>query len=129
MGFQEAIRHVFANYTNFSGRARRSEYWYFTLFNILVSGVISILMTMTGKQGFFYHLLMGIDGLFGLLILIPSLALIWRRLHDIGKSGGNFFWIFLPLVGAIMLLVWYCRDSQPGENAYGPNPKEETTQW
>ena len=56
-------------------------------------------------------------------LLIPSLAIIWRRLHDIGKSGAFFFCGFIPIVGIILLIVWWCQDSQSGENQYGPNPK------
>jgi uncharacterized membrane protein YhaH (DUF805 family) len=59
-----------------------------------------------------------------LALFLPTLAVTWRRLHDIGKSGGWFFIGLVPLVGWILLLVWFCRDSQPGENRFGPNLKE-----
>lgn len=123
MGFKEAVTRVFNNYANFSGRARRSEFWFFALFTLIISAALAGLAQTFG-QGFLGRLFTGLDSLFSLAVFIPSLAVAWRRLHDIGKSGANWCWIFLPLVGAIMLLVWYCRDSDPGENAYGPNPKE-----
>lgn len=111
MTFIEAVKHVFTNYAKFSGRARRSEYWYFFLFNFVVSLLLS-------------YILPAVSGVYSLAVLIPSLALSWRRLHDIGKAGGWYFICLVPLVGWILLLVWLCKDSQPGENQYGPNPKE-----
>ena len=56
-------------------------------------------------------------------LLVPSLGAVWRRLHDVGMTGAFFFCIFIPLVGWILLLVWLCQDSQPGDNMYGANPK------
>ena len=128
MEFKEAILHVLNNYANFNGRARRSEYWYWTLAVTLVSCALTFLIRLSGDSGILHGLLTGIESLFSLAVLVPGLAVCWRRLHDIGKSGANWFWIFLPIVGIIMLLVWYCQDSQPGDNQYGPNPKE-TTAW
>lgn len=121
MTFKEAVTHVFQNYATFSGRARRSEYWYFTLFNVAVITAISILSRVGGyrlENAFRY-----LSGLFSLGMFVPSLAVCWRRLHDIGKSGAYYFLFLIPLVGAIILLVWYCRDSDPNENQYGPCPK------
>lgn len=121
---------VFQNYANFSGRARRSEYWYFTLFNFLTGvllGVLMILLIVFDKDdspgvigAFLYFVYM----IYSLAIVIPTLAVAVRRLHDIGKSGWNLLWGFLPLVGSILLLVWYCTDSESGENRWGANPKE-----
>ena len=128
MEFKEAILHVLNNYANFNGRARRSEYWYWTLAVTLVSGALTLLIRLSGDSGILHGLLNGIYSLFSLAVLVPGLAVCWRRLHDIGKSGANWFWVFLPIVGIIMLLVWFCKDSQPGDNQYGPNPKE-TTVW
>ena len=125
MSFKEAIVSAFQNYAKFSGRARRSEYWYFVLFVGIVSFVLGMIGSFAGDSGFgsFVSLL---TGLFDLAVLVPSLALCWRRLHDIGKSGGYYFLSLIPVVGIIILLVWLCKDSMPGENAYGPNPKEVT---
>ena len=117
--FMTALR----KYAVFTGRSRRSEYWYFALFYFLILFALSIVdvfagtMSVEAEIGLF-------SGIFGLAMVIPSIAVGVRRLHDIGKSG---WWIligFIPLVGWIILLVWACRDSQPGANAYGPNPKE-----
>ena len=66
-----------------------------------------------------------IYGLFSLAILVPSLAVAWRRLHDIGKSGAYWLFIFIPLVGWIFLLAWFVKDSDLGENRFGPNPKAQ----
>ena len=118
MGFGEAIQSVFSKYATFSGRARRSEYWYFFLFNVIVTVVLSTLYSVTNSTIFTFLL-----GLFDLALLVPSLAVFWRRMHDIGRSGAYYFLGLIPLVGWILLLVWECQDSQPGANQYGPNPK------
>ena len=118
MGFGEAIQSVFSKYATFSGRARRSEYWYFVLLQVIVTAVLNGLYSATESVAFSAILV-----LFDLALLVPSLAVCWRRLHDIGRSGGYYFFILIPLVGWILLLVWMCQDSQPGANQYGPNPK------
>ena len=111
------------HYADFTGRARRSEYWYFVLFNFIVSiliglslGVIAGLLNVPALVYLAY--------LWSLAVFIPSLAVSVRRLHDIGRSGWWLFLSLIPLVGAIILIIWYCTDSQPGANQYGPNPKE-----
>ena len=121
MSFKEAVTHVFQNYATFSGRARRSEYWFFVLFNLIVATVIGILTSIVGEK--LALVFSGISGLYSLGILIPSLAVCWRRLHDIGKSGALYFLVLIPLVGPIILLVWMCTDSELNDNMYGPNPK------
>lgn len=118
MGFGEALQSVFSKYATFSGRARRSEYWYFVLLQVIVTAVLNGLYSATESVAFSAILV-----LFDLALLVPSLAVCWRRLHDIGKSGGYYFFVLIPLVGWILLLVWMCQDSQPGANQYGPNPK------
>lgn len=120
MTFQQAVQSVFAKYATFSGRARRKEYWYFVLFNAVVSIVIGALARTIGGE----NLERTLTSIWSLAVLIPGLAVVWRRLHDIGKSGAWWFLVFVPVVGWIILLVWLCQDSQPGENQYGPNPKE-----
>ena len=123
MSFQEAISSVFSNYANFSGRARRSEYWYFCLFNIIVSMILSLLMKLTAGSVMF-NLFRIADVVYSLAVLIPGLAVAWRRLHDIGRSGAWYLLLLVPIVGVIVLIVWFCKDSQPGVNQYGPCPKD-----
>ena len=118
MSFGDAVHSVLSKYVCFTGRARRSEYWYYTLVVVLISLVLSFLQSLTG-----WRLFSVISGLVSLAVLVPGLAICWRRLHDIGKSGGNWFWVFLPVVGVILLLVWYCRDGMAEANQYGPDPK------
>ncbi len=145
------------NYVTFEGRARRKEYWMFILFNLIFSVILSIFdaiffnaYIIPGKMGY-------LSSLFGLFVFLPSLAVIVRRLHDIGRSGwwvAGYYGLTLVctilaviglamsiagsstgmvlifvgfvaiLIAAIWMLVWMCLDSQPGDNAYGPNPKE-----
>ena len=123
MGFKEAVVSVLSKYADFTGRARRSEYWYFALFTMLISMVLGLLAGIAG-DGVLSKIITGISGLVSLGLLVPGLAVCWRRLHDIGKSGAFYFLGLIPLVGAIILIVWFCQDSQPGTNQYGPNPKE-----
>jgi len=110
------------NYVNFQGRARRKAYWMFVLFNIIaliILGVIEGALGLSGQSG--YGILTGI---YSLAMILPLIALAVRRLHDTGRSG---WWILIglvPLVGPIILIVFYVIDSQPGTNQYGPNPKE-----
>lgn len=112
-----AIRLFFTNYANFSGRSRRSEYWFACLFLWLVSSVLTILGSENG--GF----VAAVSSIWNLATLVPGLALCFRRLHDVGKSGLYLLWLLLPVVGWIILIVQYAKDSQPGANQYGPNPK------
>lgn len=112
-------------YATFSGRAQRAEYWYFVLFYLLIVLVLSIVDAFTGtfdREGGVGLL----SGLFSLALFIPSLAVAVRRLHDIGRSGWWLLIGLIPLVGALVLLVFAVQDSQPGSNAYGPNPKTGT---
>ena len=129
MSFKEAITNVFHNYATFSGRARRSEYWYWALFTSLVAGVLSILAQATGhdgQPGGFFNLL---ASLWSLATLVPGLAVAWRRLHDIGKKGSWYFIALVPVVGWIILIVWLAKDSVPGDNEFGPNPKETVSTY
>jgi uncharacterized membrane protein YhaH (DUF805 family) len=107
---------VLRNYVQFHGRARRKEYWLFGLF----SAIISILLSVIGTLIHFKYL----NSLYSLAVFLPTLAVTIRRLHDIGRKG---WWVLIgliPLIGWIILIVFYCLDSQPGTNKYGPNPKE-----
>jgi len=115
MSFADAVRSVLSQYATFSGRARRSEFWWFALFAFLLYIVAGIIDAAIGNQ------VVGL--LVALALFIPSLAVTVRRLHDTGRSG---WWILvglIPLVGFIVLLVFEVQDSQPGTNNYGPSPK------
>ena len=114
---------VVKNYAGFSGRARRKEYWMFLLFNMIFAFVAAIIDNVVGTAspelgyGVFY-------GLYTLAMIIPGIAVIVRRLHDVGKSGWMYFIVLIPFVGVIWLLVLLLTDSDAGENQYGQNPKE-----
>jgi uncharacterized membrane protein YhaH (DUF805 family) len=109
-------------YAVFKGRARRKEYWFFALFNLIVSAVLTVVDYMTGSLDM--ELGVGLlSGLYSLAILIPSLAVTVRRLHDTDRTGWWLLIAFIPLIGAIVLLVFMLLDSKPGDNQYGPNPK------
>jgi len=114
---------VINNYRDFGGRARRKEYWMFVLINLLFSMAAAFLDRMFGIAWF-----EGIYGplyiIYGLIIFIPSLAVLIRRLHDIGKSGWMVLIALIPLIGVFWLLFLLVTDSNPGENMYGKNPKE-----
>ncbi len=122
---------VLKNYFLFKGRARRSEYWYFVLFNFLVCIVAMVIdnllgttFKMSSMDGQIVFMPYGYVYLtYGLVVFIPGLAVLVRRLHDVGKSGWFFFIALIPLIGAIWLLILLFKDSDHGENAYGPNPK------
>lgn len=131
MNFSTAIRTCFAKYATFSGRAARSEYWYFVLFNILCQiglGILDSLLFDTGSMttgpG---RMAFESDGgplaaLFSLAVLLPSLAVGARRLHDIDKSGWWLLLILLPLVGFLVLLYFFVQPSQPEANRFGLRP-------
>ncbi len=113
---------VMKKYAVFSGRARLKEYWMFVLFN-LIFGIAAILLDNllgTASEDTGYGV---IYGLYSLAILLPALAVMVRRLHDIGKSGWWFFISLIPLVGGIWLLVLLATSGQVGDNQYGPDPK------
>ena len=109
-------------YACFSGRARREEYWMFILFDIIFGLAFnlcgSLLAVATGIMAFSL-----IGSIFNLAVMIPGTAVLFRRLHDTGRSG--WWWLigFIPVVGWIAILVFSCLDGEPGENEYGPNPK------
>ena len=130
MGLVEAVKSVFGNYATFSGRARRSEYWFFYLFNLIAVFVFMIVASIIGAifgggKGAAGGLAVGyvLYILYGLAAFIPSVAVAVRRLHDTNRSGWNLLWCLLPFVGGIVVLVFMVMDSTPGENQYGANPK------
>lgn len=118
--FGDAIRRFFKKYADFTGRASRSEFWWWYLFAIIIGAVYGILLSSLGTVGNggrgigpFGWVLVVLYSLWGLAILVPSLALIWRRLHDANLAGPFFFLGFIPLVGWIILLVFYLLPSKP----------------
>ena len=109
VGFVQAVISAFTHYADFKGRARRSEYWWFTLFNILVSPVIGAIAPE-------------IAWLWTLAVPVPGTALVVRRLHDTGKRGWFYLWILVPLAGYIIMLLQLLKDSD-SDNRWGYNPK------
>ena len=117
MQFQDAIRSGFRNYVTFSGRASRSEYWYWVLFGFLVAIVSSILdhaifpLSGTGP----------VEAITSLVLLLPGIAVSVRRLHDIDRTG---WWVLITftVIGVIVLLIWACLRGTAGANRFGPDP-------
>lgn len=118
------------HYTDFSGRATRREYWMFTGEYILVTFVLALLvlalMFLVPSEEFANIIAPLLFGIFGVAIFLPSLAILVRRLHDIGRSGWWALLNLVPYVGGLVLLVFCCLPSEKGTNKYGPN-KYETT--
>ena len=109
-------------YAVFSGRSRRKEYWYFVLFSLIVSLVLSAIDALLGTFSSSTNVgLLG--GIYGLAIIIPSIAVSVRRLHDIDRTGWWVLISLVPVIGTIVLLVFAALEGTPGENRFGPNPK------
>ncbi|MFT3998336.1 MAG: DUF805 domain-containing protein [Asticcacaulis sp.] len=124
MGFVEAVQSGFKNYAKFTGRATRSEYWWWVLFQFLILIVPAILgmnESINGQPGLWNAL----QFLISLGLLLPSLAVGIRRLHDTNRSGWWLLIAFIPFVGAIVLLVFYCLKGTEGPNKYGGGPTTE----
>lgn len=116
---------VLKKYAVFGGRARRKEYWFFFLFNIIISFIVGLIDGFTGS--FNPEAGIGILGaIYTLAVFIPGLAVSVRRLHDTNRSGWWLLIGLIPLIGAIVLIVFFVQDSTPGQNQYGENPKEAT---
>jgi len=115
---------VLKKYVEFNGRARRAEYWYFVLFNIIISGILIFVDMKTGS----YDPQAGlglISGIYTLAVMLPSIAVAIRRLHDTGRSGWWFLIMLVPIIGPFVFIYFAVLDSQAGSNQYGPNPKDE----
>ncbi len=115
---------VLKKYAVFNGRARRKEYWMFFLLNLIIAFVLGFIEGFTGiapesNQSILVNL-------YSLVVLIPGIAVSVRRLHDTDRSGWWLLIALVPLIGAIVLLVFMVQDSKPGHNQYGVNPKEAT---
>ena len=116
------------NYANFSGRARRKEYWMFVLVQTIVMIGLMILDSVLGLDFELQGISLGYGYLYliGLIVhFIPSLAVLVRRLHDVGKSGWFYFIFLIPIIGVLWLLVLYCTEGQKQDNKWGPDPKRK----
>jgi uncharacterized membrane protein YhaH (DUF805 family) len=116
MNFTQAIKSGLSKYVDFSSRAARSEYWFFTLFTVLVSLATSLVdnVVLSGTPI--------LNGIATLALLLPGIAVSVRRLHDTDRSGWWMLLIFIPLVGAIVLIVWFCMRGTIGQNRFGADP-------
>ena len=114
MTFSDAVRSGFEHYVIFDGRASRPEFWWWVLFAILVSVVANIIDAVIGPPI--------VTSLAGLALLLPGLSVSIRRLHDTNRSGWWILIVLIPLIGWIVLLVFYLQDSDPAPNNYGPPP-------
>lgn len=118
MNFGQAVSSGFSNYATFAGRACRSEFWYWTLFSFVASICLSLLDSVVFPQNLWSPL----SSIFSLAILLPSIAVTARRLHDIDKSGWWILLIFVPIVGWIVLVVWEIRKGDDDSNRFGADP-------
>ena len=125
MTFTQSISTVFSNYVTFSGRASRSEFWWWIVFCILVGLVTGLLDTILFNQGGSPHGDSGvgffapINSLASLILFLPGLAVSIRRLHDSNKSGWWWLVVFVPILGILLLIFWYTQPSTPGSNRFG----------
>lgn len=129
----EAYKAAFKNYAKFEGRTRRRDYWFFALMNMIITFIPAIIMWVSVIMGAFTEnqtlpftialIAICVMSIYSLAVLVPSLALLVRRLHDSGKSGWYALFGLIPYAGSIVLMVFCCMDSQVGPNKYGPNPK------
>ncbi|MFT6607760.1 MAG: uncharacterized membrane protein YhaH (DUF805 family) [Halocynthiibacter sp.] len=120
MDFGTAIKTVFSKYVTFTGRARPAEFWYWVLFTMSASIALSIIDAVIiggGNQLF--------SPLFSIAVFLPSLAVAVRRLHDTDHSGWFYLLIFIPIIGWIILIVFYATEGTRGDNRFGPNPIDE----
>ena len=119
VSFPNAIKFGFQRYFDFSGRSTRAEFWWWLLFAAIANFILTIVDNIAGMM---ITPTLGILGaLFGLVVLIPGIAITFRRLHDINRSA---WWLLLHLgfgIGSIVIFVWYCKQGDEGENKYGAN--------
>jgi uncharacterized membrane protein YhaH (DUF805 family) len=134
VNFREAIKSGYSNYVNFEGRASRSEFWFFVLFYFIAFFVLGIadqlvfwllfevVVEPLAYLGFGRFAGRPLTELFVLATLLPSIAVVVRRLHDLDRSGWFILLNFVPFVGQIVLIVWYCGPGTKGPNRFGPEP-------
>lgn len=115
--FEQAVRSAIQqHYCDFSGRASRSEYWWYVLFTVILSVIIQAFGVISSDVSLY------LGAIVNLALLLPGLSLSVRRLHDINKSGWFILLGLIPIVGAIILIVWFCKESEMQPNQYGPVP-------
>lgn len=122
MGFSEAVLTALNKYATFEGRARRAEYWYFTLLSVILSIAAQVIGAAGRDGGLITLLLLGVICLVSLALLVPGIAVSVRRLHDTGRSGWFLLIALIPVVGGILLLVWMCSRGTDGPNRFGADP-------
>jgi uncharacterized membrane protein YhaH (DUF805 family) len=114
MGFGQAISAGFSKYINFRDRASRSEYWFWILFYTIGAIATGIIDLALGVQV--------TSGVFGLVMIIPNISVAVRRLHDRDYSGWWYLLVFIPLIGWLILFIWFCLKGTDGPNRFGPDP-------
>ena len=112
----DSYKRFWKNYANFNGRSTRADYWWVMLANFLIGFVLGLISGLIPDLA---GALSAVSSLYSLAILVPGIALVVRRLHDINKSGWNYFFCLIPLAGPIILLVWFCTASVNENNKYG----------
>lgn len=118
---------VLKNYAVFNGRARRMEYWMFTLFNVIISLVLAIIGQSMFKNGMIGEPQL-LNNIYSLVILIPLIAVSVRRLHDIDKSGWWFLLFLIPIIGTILMIFFFVQQGTQGRNRFGEDPLIEDAQ-
>ena len=119
MSFPDAVRHALSHWSDFRGRARRSEFWWFVLFSFLAGLAAGLVdLAIFGSEG-----IQAVSSLVSLALLVPFLAVAVRRLHDTDRTGWWLLVSFVPIVGTLVLLWFYATRGQDGPNRFGPDPK------
>ena len=118
MTFTEAVKDGFAHYVDFNGRASRPAYWWWLLFAILLAVAVSAMDGTIFEESMLLTLFVWLG------LILPSLSVAIRRLHDTDRSGWWILISFIPIIGFIVLLVFYLQESDPIDNRYGPPPRE-----
>jgi uncharacterized membrane protein YhaH (DUF805 family) len=122
MGFGQSIKHVFSNMTNFSGRASRSEFWWFYLFIVIIGAILSIIANATGADSSSSITVNLLSIIIYVVLVLASLSVSVRRLHDSNKSGWLVLLNLLCCIGPIILIIFWVQPSTEGDNSYGPRP-------
>ena len=117
---------VLKKYVVFDGRARRTEYWMFTLFSLLISIALALVDAYSGLNKA-TNGISPLNTIYTLAVFLPTIAVTIRRLHDTGRSGAWILIVFVPCIGGIMLLVWMATEGERGRNQYGSDPKGRTS--